>query len=103
MSDSVDRKNVVRAHITQDDFGYWMMSLECGDGTMVLASYAAELPEHEILQAYHPQEIGVPAATEFLISQPVIPLQAGYSGWTKPEPRRAREPYYLIKNGLRVY
>jgi hypothetical protein len=102
MADAGDRQNVVRVHITQDDFGYWMMSLERADGTLTLASYRFEHAEHEIHHAYHPQEIGLPVAAEFFISEPAVPLRAGAPGWRKPQPRRAREPYYIVKNGLRV-
>src|SRR5262245_22301341 len=102
MKNIADRENVGRVHITQDDFGYWMMSFESNDGTMTLYSYCAERIEHELHHALHPQEIGLPAGTEFLISEPVVPLRAGAPDWKKPEPRRAREPYYIIKNGMRV-
>jgi len=102
VANSTDPKKIVRVHITQDDFGYWMMSHECADGTMMLASYRFEHAEHEIHHAYHPQEIGLPAGTEFLISEPSVPLRAGAPEWRKPQPRRAREPYYIVKNGMRV-
>jgi len=102
MADAGDRKNVVRVHITQDDFGYWMMSLERADGSLMLASYRFEHPQHEIHHAYHPEKIGLPAGTEFLISEPSVPLRADAAEWRKPQPRRAREPFYIIKNGKRV-
>jgi len=102
MAHITDRKNVVRVHITQDDFGYWMMSFEWKDGPMSLYSYRAERNEHEIHNAYHPQEIGLPAETEFFISEPSVPLRAGAPEWRKPQPRRAREPNYIVKNGKRI-
>jgi hypothetical protein len=101
LSSAVDRKSAVRVHITQDDFGYWMMSFECADGTLVLLSYRAERVDHEIQQAYHPEKIGFLADVEFRISEPSIPLLTGDPNWTKPEPRRAREPWYVVRNGKR--
>jgi hypothetical protein len=96
------RERTVRVHITQDDYGFWMMSLERDDGSLSVASYGAEHPGHDVHHAYHPEEIGLPAETEFLVSKPSVPLRMGKPGWKKPEARRAREPYYIIKNGKRV-
>jgi len=93
--------SAVRVHITQDDFGFWMMSYECADGTLVLVSYRFEQADHEIRQAYHPEEIGFPADVEVRISEPSVPLRAGDSQWAKPDPRRAREPCYVVRNGKR--
>jgi hypothetical protein len=102
MANTVDRKRVVRVHITQDDLGYWMMCYECDDGTLTLVSYRFEHPDHEIQHAFHLHKIGLPAETEFLVSEPGVPLRAGAPDWRKPELRRAREPYYIVKNGMRV-
>jgi hypothetical protein len=91
-----------RVHVTQDDFGYWMMSLEHEDGTLTPLSYASEYPDHDIHHAHRPEAMGLPADIEFWISEPSVPLRKGDPAWAKPAPRRAREPYYVVQNGRRV-
>jgi hypothetical protein len=38
-------------HITQDDFGYWMLSLEKEDGTLTLIAHQFAAPGHLIENA----------------------------------------------------
>ena len=100
MPNTSDRKRVVRVHITQDPFGYWMMTFELDDGELVLASYRIERFEHAVQHVDHPHEIGLPEETEFVISDPGIPLRAGAPEWKKPEPRRASPPCTVRKKGV---
>lgn len=97
-----DPARTVRVHITQDDFGYWMMTLERGDGALTLAAYALEFPDHAVDDAYHPERAELPPDAEFLVSEPTVPLRLGAAGWARPQPRRAREPYYVVRGGRRV-
>jgi hypothetical protein len=95
-----DRERIVRVHITQDDYGYWMMSFERDDGALALASSGAEHPDTRA--AYHPAEIGLAPDTEFWISEPSVALRRGDPSYHRPQARRARAPYYVVKNGKRV-
>jgi hypothetical protein len=40
-----------KLHITQDDYGYWMLSLEDQDGTLSLLAHHFATPEHLIENA----------------------------------------------------
>lgn len=40
-----------KLHITQDDHGYWMLSLEKEDGTMALLAHQFPTPDHLIENA----------------------------------------------------
>jgi hypothetical protein len=94
---------VIRVHITQDDYGYWMMSYESEDRGLALASFAGETVGHLLHHAYHPQDLGLPPDTEFLISHTTIPLRMGDPGWRIPSPRRVSEPHYVVRQGRRFY
>ena len=96
------RGPVKRVHITQDDYGFWMTSFEWTDGTLTVGSYGAEDSEHELHDAYHPEELGLPTDTVFVVSEPRIPLRIGEPGWKKPRPRLAREPHYMVQYGNRT-
>ena len=96
------RARTVRAHITQDDWGYWMMTLERDDGALSTLWYAGEEIGHDLDDVYHPERFGVPAGTEFRISEPTVLKRAGDPAWTKPAARTARNPFYVVQNGKRV-
>lgn len=97
-----NRTRIVRVHITQDDFGYWMMTQEREDGELNLMAYAMEFSDHAVRDAYHPEEAELPPDVEFLISEPVVPLRLGATEWVRPQPCRAHEPYYMVKHGKRM-
>jgi hypothetical protein len=40
-----------KLHITQDDYGYWMLSLEQEDGTMSLLAHQFAAPDHLVENA----------------------------------------------------
>jgi hypothetical protein len=96
------RERTVRVHITQDDWGYWMMTLERDDGALCALSYGFEDESHPVDDARHPERLGLPAGAEIWISQPSVPRKRNDPTWTKPAPRAARAPYHVFQHGKRV-
>ena len=46
-----DQADAAKLHITQDKYGFWMLSVEHDDGTMLLLAYQYPAPEHLIEDA----------------------------------------------------
>jgi hypothetical protein len=85
-----------KLHITQDDFGYWMLSLEKEDGTLTLMAHQFVTPDHLIENANELVSEGKVHAV-ILIDPPrphagphVEALAAGAAeDYKKPAPRKA--------------
>ena len=97
-----ERTQAAIVHITQDDYGYWMMSLETADGQLHLMMSLLEDVEDPVGHAYNPDELDLPADTMFLVSEDVKPIQLHHPDWNVPEPRRAAKPYYVVEGGVRT-
>ena len=79
-----------KLHITQDDFGYWMLSLEQDDGAMVLLAHQFPVPDHLIENANEMVARGLdavvlvdPPARRFAIAA------AKTEDYKRPAPRKA--------------
>jgi hypothetical protein len=84
---------MIKLHIAQDDFGYWMLSLEKEDGTMTLLAYQFPTPDHLIENAHEMvAERGVEAVV--LVDPPTRSAAAPATGATReyqrPTPKKAR-------------
>jgi hypothetical protein len=87
-------------HITQDDHGFWMLSLEEHDGGMTLLEHQAVHPEHLIenalLRVFGSEEKrpNLPDA-QILIDPPRLPALTAAGSWPReyacPAPRKALE------------
>jgi hypothetical protein len=79
-----------RLHITQDDYGYWMLSLEKEDGTLGLLAHQFPTPDKLIEMAK--ELIGEGKVTATVVVDPpraraaVAPPAGEYK---KPAPRKA--------------
>jgi hypothetical protein len=81
-----------KLHITQDDHGYWMLSLEQEDGTLTLLAHQFAAPEHLIENANELVTEGKVKAV-VLIDPPRPRADAVSRGvpeeYKKPAPRKA--------------
>jgi hypothetical protein len=81
-----------KLHITQDDFGYWMLSLEKEDGTMSLLAHQFAAPDHLVENAN--EMIAEGKVNAVVVIDPPrgerraarSPVSADYK---KPQPRKA--------------
>lgn len=98
-----------KIHITQDEYGFWMMSLEEPDGSLTLLAHHFVKPDHLVEQAHEmgaELRMGVAAADAFLESNagteievvadaPRTSVPADPSQWPAayqpPAPRKAGE------------
>jgi hypothetical protein len=80
-----------KLHITQDDYGYWMLSLEQDDGSLSLLAHQFVAPEKLI-------EIANELVAEKKVSAAIVidpprakgpALEAAPAEYKKPEPRKA--------------
>jgi hypothetical protein len=79
-------------HISQDDTGYWQLTLEDDDGKLTLLSHQFSSPDHLIEDARELVEDGkVPGGV--IVLGPPAPGDADATGvrkpYTKPAPQRA--------------
>jgi hypothetical protein len=83
-----------KLHITQDDHGYWMLSLEQGDGTMTLLAHQFPSPAHLIENANEMVAEGQIDAV-ILVDPPRARVAAAFEGiesdYRTPAPRKAGE------------
>jgi hypothetical protein len=89
-------------HITQDDYGYWMMTMEEQDGSLHLMVSGMDDAEHIIGQAYNPDEIDLPSDVTFHVSSEERPIEWPCEEWVVPAPRRTPDPYYRVRSGKRL-
>ena len=82
-----------KLHITQDDYGYWMLSLEQEDGTMSLLAHQFAAPEHLIENANELVSEGKVNAVVCHRSAPTptqkAAARAASEDYKKPAPRKA--------------
>jgi hypothetical protein len=82
---------VDKLHITQDDYGYWMLSLEKEDGTLSLVAHQFAAPDHLIDTANDLMAAGKVKAV--LVIDPPRSEAAQAFGppgdYKKPAPRKA--------------
>ena len=78
-----------KLHITQDDFGYWMLSLEKEDGTMILLAHQFPTPDHLVENA---NEIAGGLNAVVLVDPPRLQFAiaaASTEDYKRPSPRKA--------------
>jgi len=81
-----------RLHITQDDYGYWMLSLEREDGTLTLLAHQFASPDHLIENANELIKEGKLKAVVMVDPprrDPVNSSPAAPDDYAKPEPKKA--------------
>jgi hypothetical protein len=83
-----------KLHITQDDSGYWMMSLEKEDGELSLLAYQFETPEHLVENAQEMVVEGRIANAQIIVDPPrpaaAALAEAGVAEeYRRPAPRKA--------------
>ncbi len=81
-----------KLHITQDDYGYWMLSLEKEDGTLSLLAHQFAAPHHLIENANELINEGKVKAV--VVIDPPRPearavARAAPPEYKKPAPRKA--------------
>ena len=82
-----------KLHITQDDYGFWMLSYEQEDGTLSLVAHQFADPEHLIEHAnelVRERNLNAVVMIEPPRTAPTREATAA-EGYSKPEPRRAGE------------
>jgi hypothetical protein len=86
------RDSMEKLHITQDDYGYWMLSLEKEDGELTLLAYQFENPDHLIENAREMVADGqLEAAIVVDPARPpaVAPEARAATPYRRPAPKRA--------------
>ena len=82
-----------KLHITQDDHGYWMLSLEKDDGTLSLLAHQFTTPDHLIENANEMVAEGHVDAVVVVDPPRSQPLRAsaaaGSQKYERPAPRKA--------------
>lgn len=84
-----------KLHITQDDWGYWMLSLEKEDGTLSLLAHQFTTPDHLIENANELVADGKVKAVVLIDPPRPQPANAKASAglaaedYKKPAPRKA--------------
>lgn len=78
-----------KLHITQDDYGYWMLSLEKEDGTMALLAHQFPSPDHLIENANEMVEEGKVKAVVIVDPPRRQPAPPATGDYQKPAPRKA--------------
>jgi hypothetical protein len=81
-----------KLHISQDDYGYWMLSLEKEDGRLSLLAYQSPAPDHLIETAN--DLIAEGKVNAVVVIDPPRPLtetfpRAAPEDYKKPAPRKA--------------
>jgi hypothetical protein len=82
---------VDKLHITQDDYGYWMLSLEKADGTLGLLAHQFQAPDKLIETANDLIKEGKVTAT-LIVDPPrtaAVTAETPPQDYTKPAPRKA--------------
>lgn len=84
-----------KLHITQDDFGYWMMSLEKDDGELTLLAYQFVTPEHLVENAQEMIAEGKVPDAQMIVDPPRAAAAAAAASaesageYRRPAPRKA--------------
>ena len=84
-----------KLHVTQDDHGFWQLSLEHPDGTLTLLGWQSVAPTHLVDEAFELVRSGRCADAAVVIDPPRRRTPAAAVEWPKeysrPAPRRAGE------------
>jgi hypothetical protein len=81
-----------KLHITQDDHGYWMLSLERPDGTLTLLAHQFAAPDHLIENANEMIAEGKLQAVVLIDpprERPAAIADATAADYERPAPRKA--------------
>ena len=80
-------------HVTQDDFGFWELSLEGDDGSLTLLAYQFVDPSHLIQDAHDMVLQGELPDAVVVVDPPRRQVQRTAAAWPtdyrKPAPKRA--------------
>lgn len=92
--------NRPKLHITQDDYGFWMLSVEHPDGSLQLLSYQFSAPDHLVEDARHLIDRGVYPGAIVLQDEPrsevpqldlTIESDSELAEYQVPAPKKAGE------------
>jgi hypothetical protein len=87
-----------KLHITQDDYGFWMLSLEKADGELQLLAHQFAAPQHLIENAHELVEDGTHPNAVVLVDPPrkendfaatAAPAKVAPMEYRRPQPRKA--------------
>jgi hypothetical protein len=80
---------MTKLHVTQDDYGFWMLSLEKPDGEMEVLVQQSTSRDHVIEDAYDVQKKYYPDAA-VLVDPPKRPISDNPADW--PEDYQPSQP-----------
>jgi hypothetical protein len=87
--------DMARLHITQDETGFWQLSLEDDAGQLTLISHQFQTPDHLIEDARELVADGVVPGGVILVGPPRAPrdrsLEVAPGDYKRPAPRKAIE------------
>ena len=87
-----------KLHITQDDYGFWMLSLEKADGDLQLLAHQFDAPQHLIENAHELVEDGTHPDAVVVVDPPrkvtnlaaaAAPAKVAPIEYHRPQPRKA--------------
>lgn len=81
-----------KLHISQDDYGYWMLSLEQEDGTLSLLAHQFAAPDHLIENANEliaEKKVNAVVVIDPPRPQPEAMTRGAPEDYKKPAPRKA--------------
>lgn len=86
---------MARLHVTQDETGFWQLSLEDDAGQLTLISHQFETPDHLIEDARELVADGVVPGAAIVVGPPRPPrdrsLEVVSRDYKRPAPRKAIE------------
>jgi hypothetical protein len=83
-----------KLHITQDDYGFWQLSLEDNDGSLRLLAHHSETASHLIENAHELVEEGKYPDAVVMVDPPRSAITAAFRAaddYEKPPARKAGE------------
>jgi hypothetical protein len=81
-----------RLHISQDETGYWQLTMEDDNGALTLLSHQFPTPDHLIEDARDLVAEGTVPDGVIVVGPPVAPATAAVArtqGYKRPAPRKA--------------
>ncbi len=78
-----------KLHITQDEAGYWMMSLEEEDGSLKLLAHRFLSPEHLVEDAHDLVKDGVYPGATVVVDVASPQKKPACRNYCRPNPRKA--------------
>jgi hypothetical protein len=85
---------MTKLHITQDNFGFWQLSIEDNDGSLRLLAHHSETQAHLVENAHDLVEEGKYPDAVVIVDPPratTPALAAAAAAYRTPPPRRAGE------------